>query len=75
MTEDGCKIDEGMVEWRENSARPYCRNEDADCYGPLPRPGKGHAAALSAAKVHALATGHRCTVESTDHYIVDVTRA
>lgn len=78
IDEDGCTIDEGQVEWRDNSAAAYCRGqypdgEAVDCWGPL-ESGKGVRAATDAAKVHALTTGHRCTVESSDIYITEVER-
>lgn len=76
VEEDGCIIDEGQVEWRDNSAVAYCREADAECYGRVDQPrGGGHAGALLAAKLHTVTTGHQTAVESMNTYIVDVMRA
>ena len=73
--EDGCVVDDAQVEWRDNSAQAYCRGEDAECWGEALEHDSGHRNALQAAKVHTLSTGHKTAVESTAHWIVDVTPA
>lgn len=74
--EDGCVIEDGQVEDRNNSATAYCREADADCYGVIDQPRSGgHKGAMIAAKLHTVTTGHKTAVESMDTFIVDVSKA